>query len=174
MHQDLLQLQACQNPFDDPKTQVPKIMIFWDHLDWCLGACWPKLLISREHFWATILSLDRNDINNLGPKGQPSKTILTLRGDASTRKAIYGMHRCPEQTNHENEKEKKNKRKIDCHVMHLKNSIRSKQESRIKCWKKWWKLHTHESLFPSCKESLFSLGDYVRDDKWPSFIIILL
>ena len=70
MHQDLLQLQACQNLSDNPKTQVPKIMIFWDHLDWCLGACWPKLPISREHFWAITLSLDRNDINNFGPKGQ--------------------------------------------------------------------------------------------------------
>ena len=95
-----------------------------------------KSPIPRKHFWAIILFVDRNDINNLGPKGQPSKTILTLRRDASTQKAIYGMHRCPVQTNWGNEKkEQKNKRKIDCHVMHLKNSIKSKQESRRKkCW----------------------------------------
>ena len=54
---------------------------------------------------------------------------------------------------------KKEKRKIDCHVMHLKNSIKSKQESRKQ--KNDEKLHTHESFFSSCKESLFSLGNYV-------------
>ena len=52
--------------------------------------------------------------------------------DASTRKAIYGMHHCLEQTNRENKKKTKRTRelKIDCHVMHLKNSIKSKRESR--------------------------------------------
>ena len=40
------------------------------------------------------------------------------------------MHRCSEQTNREHIKKKEKKRKIDCHVMHLKNSIRPKQELR--------------------------------------------
>ena len=63
-----------------PKTQIPKIVIFQKHPDWCLGACWPKKLpIYRERFWAIIFSLDRNDINNFGPKGQPFKTILTRK-----------------------------------------------------------------------------------------------
>ena len=57
-----------------------------------------------------VLSLDRNDLNNLGPKGKPSKTILTLRKDASTWKTIYGMYRCPEQTNREQKKEKEAKK----------------------------------------------------------------
>ena len=53
--------------------------------------------------------------------------------------------------------------------MHLKNSIKSKQESRKQ--KNDEKLHTHESFFSSCKESLFSLGNYVWNEKLSSFII---
>ena len=83
-------------PMTQKKKQVSKIMIFWDHLDWCLGACWPKLLISREHFWATILSLDRNDINNLGPKCHPFQNNPYMRRDASTWRAMFGVHHCPE------------------------------------------------------------------------------
>ena len=56
--------------------------------------------------------------------------------------------------------------------MYLKNSINSKQESRKqnKCWKNDENcIHTNH-FFSSYKESLFSLGDYVWDEKWPSFI----
>ena len=169
MHQDLLQLQACQNPSDDPETQVLEIMIFWDHLDWCLGACWPKLPIFREHFWATILSLDRNDINNLGPKGHPFKTIFIreerLQLGRPCMACIIAQSR---QIVRMKKRKKNNKRKIDCHVIHLKNSIESKQEKR-----KMMKNCINTNHFP-CKESLFSLGSYVRDDKWPSFITFLL
>ena len=175
MHQDLLTVSNLPNLFHE-QNKVPKIVIFWNHLDWCLGACWPKLPISLKYFWAMILSLNRNDLNNFGPKSQPFQNNPYIRRDASTWKVIYGMHRCPERTNCEQKKvkKKKQKRKEKMIVMSCTWKIRSglnkNQESKKKCWKKWWKLDTHESLFSSCKESLFSLGDYVWDEKWPSFI----
>ena len=107
-------------------------------------------------------------INNFGPKGHFSKTIPILRSDASIWKALYGMCRCPEQMSQKND-EKKNKRKNDCHVMHLKNSIKPKWESRMS--KKMMKNRINTNHFPFCKELLFSLGNYVWDEKWPSFII---
>ena len=66
-------------------------------------------------------------------------------------------------------RKKNNKRKIDFHVMHLKNSTRSKRKNVEKMMKN--RINTNH--FPY-KESLFSLNSYVRDDKWPSFIILLL
>ena len=95
MHQDLLQLEAHQNFLNDQKHKSQDRDTFKSSLIDALGHVDQKLPISREHFWAIILSLDRNDINNFGPKGQPSKTILTLRKDVSTWKAIYGMRRYP-------------------------------------------------------------------------------
>ena len=126
MHQDLLQLQACQDSSDDPKTQVSKIMIFWDHLDWCLGARWPKLPISLKYFWAIILSLDRNDINNFGPKGQ------SFQNKSSHEKRCFNLegHLWHTSLPGVDKSWKKKNKKIDCHVMHLKNSIKSKRKSK--------------------------------------------
>ena len=81
-------------PFQWAK-QNPKIVILWNHLDWYLGARWTKLPISLKYFWAIILSLDRNDLNNFGPKSQPFQNNPHMRRDASTWKTIYGIH-CPE------------------------------------------------------------------------------
>ena len=45
------------------------------------------------------------------------------------------------------------------------------KKAEKKCWENGKKkLHEHKSFF-SYKESLFSLGNYVWDEKWPSFII---
>ena len=59
-------------PFQWAK-QNPKIVILWNHLDWCLKAHWPKI----AHFSGILLShifpLDRNNINNLGPKANLPK-----------------------------------------------------------------------------------------------------
>ena len=137
MHQDLLQLQAYQNSADDPKTQVSKIMIFWDHLDWCLGARWPKLPISLEHFWATILSLDRNDINNLGPKDHPFKIILIgeemLQPGGPCMACIIAQSRQIKRM-----KKKKNRTKenwLSCHALEkFELSLNKNQESQKKCW----------------------------------------
>ena len=163
MHQDLLQLQACQNPFDDQKhksqghdTLKPSLIDALGHVD----QNYPFL----ENSWAIFLSLDRNDINNFGPKGHLSKTIPILRSDAPIWKALYGMCRCPEQMSH--------KKKIDCHVMHLKNSIKPKWESRMS-EKNDEKSHKRKS-FSFYKESLFSLDNYVWYEKWSSFIILSL
>ena len=58
--------------------------------------------------------------------------------------------------------------------MHLKNLIKSKRESRKKNVEKMMKkLHKHKSFF-SYKELLFNLGNYVWDEKWPSFITLSL
>ena len=157
---------SLSKPSRWPKTQVPKTIIFLKP-PWLMP--W-GMLTKITQFLGTLLSrnplLDRNDINNFGPKGYLSKTIPILRSDASIWKAFYGTCRCPEQMSQK--KWKKNKRKNDCHVMHLKNSIKPKWESRMsKNAKKKWS-------FPSCKESLFSLGNYVWDEKWPSFIILSL
>ena len=78
--------------------------------------------------------MDRNDTNNLGPKGQLSKTILTLRRDASTWKAIYGMHRCSEQTNHEHIKKKEKLIVMSC-TWKIRSGLNKNQESKKKCWK---------------------------------------
>ena len=70
-------------------------------------------------------------------------------------------------------KKKKSKRKIDCHVMHLKIrlSLNKNQEGRKKMLKKMMKNCINTNHFFPCKESLFSLGNYVWDEKWSSFII---
>ena len=105
----------------------------------------------------------------LDPKVNPFKTILTwgkmLQLGRSSMICVVTRSRQTMRT------KKKHKTKIDCHVMHLKNSTKSKRESRKKNVEKMMKkLHKHKSFF-SCKESLFSLGNYVWDEKWPSFII---
>ena len=88
-----------------------------------------KLLpISWEHFWALILSLDRNDINNFGPKDKPFKTILTW--EEMFRLGRPSMAGIVARSRQIVRIKKKNKRKIDCHVMHLKILIKSKRESR--------------------------------------------
>ena len=61
-----------------------------------LGHIDRKLPISLKYFWAMILSLDRNDLNNFGPKSQPFQNNPYIRRDASTWRAIYGVYRCPE------------------------------------------------------------------------------
>ena len=149
MHQDLLQLQACQNPLDDQKHKSLRSWYSEITLIDVLRHVDQKLPIPREHFWAITFFVDRNDINNFGPKGQPFKTTLTwgeiLRLGRPSMAGIVARSRQIVKM------KKKKKRKINCHVKHLKNSIRPKQESRKqkkKMLKKWWKLHTHESLFP--------------------------
>ena len=174
MHQDLLQLQTCQckpaKPFQwakqNPRSWYTEIILTnaSRHVDWK----WP---IPRKHLWAITLSVDRNDINNLGPKSQPSKTILTLKRDASTWKAIYGMHRCPDQTNREN-KNKKTKEKlivVSC-TWKFELSLNENQESQKNVEKMMKNCkNTNHSFF--CKGLLLSLGNCVWNEKWPSFTI---
>ena len=94
-----------------------------------LGHVDQNYLFFGNTFWAIILSLDRNDTNNLGPKGHPFKTILIWEGRLQVggpcMACIIAQSR---QIVRMKKRKKNNKRKIDCHVMHLKNSIKSKQE----------------------------------------------
>ena len=125
MHQDLLQLQTCQT-FSMTKNTSPKIVILRNHFDWCLEARWPRLPIFQKYFRVVILSLDKNDMNNLLAKRQSflkqlsqEKWCLNLKG--------YLWHTSLPGVD---QSWKKKNKKIDCHVMHLKNSIKSKWESK--------------------------------------------
>ena len=150
------------------KSTSLKIVILWNHLDWCLETHWPEI----THFSGILLShifpLDRNDMSSLEPKANPFKTILIweemLRVGSPSMICVVARSR---QTIRMKKKERK--KKIDCHVMHLKNSIKSKRKSRKPNSKKFKKMKNCY-LFPR-QELLFSLGNYVWDEKWSSFII---
>ena len=97
-----------------------------------------------------------------------------MRRDASTWRAIYDMRCCPKKTNHENEKKKKQRKKEKLIVMSCTWKIRlslNKNQEEKNVEKIMKKLQIHKSFF-SCKELLFSLGDCVWNEKWPSFIIL--
>ena len=106
-------------PFQWAKKQVPKIVIFWNHPDWCLEACWPKLPISRKHFWTIILSLDKNDKPRT--KGQPFKK--SSHKERCFKLEVHLWYASLLGIDRPWEGKKRGKKKNDCHVMHLKNSI---------------------------------------------------
>ena len=123
------------------KTQISRPWYFETIFDWCLRACWPKFIHFQEHFWVIILSLDKNDINDFGPK------LPSFQSYPHTEKWFFNLkgplwHVSLPGVNESKKKWKKNKRKNDCHVMHLKNSIKPKWESRRSknAKKKWWKI----------------------------------
>ena len=58
------------------------------------------------------------------------------------------------------------RKKNDCHIMHLKNLISlNKRKPSSK------KMQKNINHFFSCKELLFSLGNYIWNEKWPSFTV---
>ena len=75
----------------------------------------------------------------------------------------------------EREKEKaKKKRKnwLSCHALEkIRLSLNKNQESKKNVEKMMKNCIHMNHFFSSCKESLFSLGNYVWDEKLPSFII---
>ena len=142
MHQDLLQLQACQNPFNDQKHKSLRLWYSEITLIDTLGHVDQKLPIFREYFWAIILSLNRNDINNFGPKDQPFKTILTwekmLQFGRPSMKCIVVRSR---QTM--GKKKKKTNKTIKKMVVmsctwKIRLSLNENQEAK-KMLRKWWK-----------------------------------
>ena len=145
MHEDLLQLQVGQN-LQWPKTQISRPWYFETIFDRCLGAYWPKLIISREYFWVIILFLDRNDINNFGPKDHLSKTIPILRSDASIWKAFYGTCRCPEQIKKMKKRTKEKIIVMSC-TWKIRLSLNENQECR-KMQKKMMKNRINMNHFP--------------------------
>ena len=182
MHQDLLQLQACQNPLDDQKYKSLRLWYYEITLIDVSGHVDPKLSISWERFWAIIFSLDRNDINNFGPKGQPFKTILTweemLQSERSSMICIVARSRQTMRTIKRKSKKKKTKTKekeklivMSCHALEKFDWVQTKiKKAKLKKnWKKW-----KTAIFFSYKELLFSSGNYVWDEKLPSFIILSL
>ena len=118
------------------KTQISRPWYFETIFDWCLGACWPKIIHFQEHFWVIILSLDRNDINNFRPKCHLSKAIPILRSDSSIWKALYGTCRCLEQMSHKkNEKRTKEKIIVMSCTWKIRLSLNKNQECQKKCQK---------------------------------------
>ena len=169
MHQDLLQLQACQKPFSLTKHKsqdydIPKFSL----ID-ARGKMIEKLPISQEHFWAIILSLDKNDINNFGPKGQPFKTILTW--EETLQLGRPSMAYIIARSRQIVKKRTKEKLIVMSCTWKIRLILNKNQESEKEMLKKMMeKLHKYKSFF-SCKELLFSLGNCVWNEKWPSFTI---
>ena len=143
MHQDLLQFPTCQT-FSMTKNTGPRIMTFWSHLNWCLRHIDQKLPISQEHFWTIFFLLTEmiwatsNQKPTLSKRSSYEKRCFKLEG--------HLRHVTLPRVDHSKKEGKKrmNKRKKnDCHVMHLKNSIKSKRKSRKSnsnkkmFWKKW-------------------------------------
>ena len=114
--------------------QNPKIVIFWNHLDWCLGACWPKLSIFREHFLSHNPFFGQNWYEQPWTKSQPfskqfshKKWCFNLEG--------HRWHALLPEINRPWERKKWTKKKEnDCHIMHLENliSLNKSQESQVK------------------------------------------
>ena len=158
MHRNLLQLEACQNPLDDQKH---KSLRLWyseiTRID-ALGHVNQKSPISRERFWAIIFSLDRNNINNFGSKGQLYKTILTweemLQSERSSMIRVIAWSRQTMRTRKRKSKKKKQKEKMivmSC-TWKIRLNLNENHESQIqekKCEKKWLKNRintSHSSL----------------------------
>ena len=129
-----------------------------------------------ENTFEPYLSLEKSDTTNLKPKGQLFQTILTWEDMLQARRPSTT---CDVAQSGPFKKKKKNEwieRKIGCHIMHLKKSTKFKWKSRSKkkmCWENDEKLHKHKSFF-FYKELLFSLGNCVWNEKWPSFTILSL
>ena len=136
-----------------------------------------KLPISREYFWAIFFLWNRNDINNFGPKGQPFKTILTweemFQSDKSSMICVVAWSRQTmrmRKTKKQKNKKKKKKLIVMPCTWKIQLSLDKNQEAK-KSWENDEKeLYKHKSFF-SCKELLFSLSNYIWDEKWPSFTI---
>ena len=159
MHQDLLQLQTCLTFSRTKNTSPQDHDILRDHLDWWLGARWPKLPISLKYFWAIVFFLDRNDANNFGPKRR------TLSKRSSYEKRCF---------------------KLEVNLWYA--SLLGADESWAKkkklivmlCTWKIWLNENQEKMLKNCKntnhffsykELFVSLGNCVWNEKWSSFII---
>ena len=148
MRQDLLQLRTCQTLFNDKNTNLktltpwyyPWLIATWHvkqrkitYVSKTLLSCNPFLLTEMESFlsrnpfllkkteplWAITLSCWQKWYKQpFGPKDDPVQDNSHVQNGALIWKVIYGTCRYSEQTSH-----KKNKRKFDCHIMRLRNSI---------------------------------------------------
>ena len=149
MHQDLLQFQTCQtfsmsktksqdhdtlkSPWLMPWGTLTKIAHFSEILlshDPFFGRKWPKQLWTKK----STLSKQSSHEKRCFKLEDPLWHATLPRVDYSRKK----------------EKKRMNKRKwkLDCHIMHLRNSIKSKLKSRKSNSKKVKKrgLHKHNSF----------------------------
>ena len=121
-------------PFQRPKTQVPKIVIFWNHRDLCLGTCWPKIALSLGILLSHIFSFGQKWYEKPRTKSQPSQNDPHMRRDASIWKVIYDMRCCPKWTGHENERIKK------------KQKTKKQKQKNKKQKKNWLSRHALEKF----------------------------
>ena len=166
--------KPAKNPFHRPNTS--HMTMTFQNCPWLMpqGKLIEKLPIFQEHFWAIIFYLDKNDINNFGPKGQPFKTILTweemLQLGRSSMAYIVARSR-------QIMKKRIKKLIVMSCTWRIRLILRKNQEAKKEMLRKWWKnckncKNTNNFFF--CKELLFSLGNCVWNEKWPSFIILHL
>ena len=124
---NLICIKTCYSfklakPFQWQKTQVPRSWRFEITLIDASGHVDQKLPNSREYFWAIFFLWTKmiREISNQKPT--LSKQILTweemLQLGRPSMACIVALSRQIVKKM----KKKKNKRKINCHVMHLKNS----------------------------------------------------
>ena len=170
MHQDSLQFQTCQTfsmsktKSKDRDTLKSPWLMPWGTLTKI--AHFSEILLSHDS-----LFVDRNDINNFGPKGQSFKTILTWEEMLQLERPsmAYIVARSRQIV------KKRTKEKlivISC-TWKIRLSLNENREAKKNVEKMMKKMHKHK-LFFSCKELLFSLGNYIWGEKWPSFIILPL
>ena len=163
MRQDSLQLLACQTLFNDKNTNLKTLtpwyypwLIATGHINQRKITYASRILLSRNPFllteveplWAITLSCWQKWYKQpFGPKDDPVQDNSHVQNSALIWKVIYGTCRYSEQTRH-----KKNKRKFDCHIMHLiwKSNSKNVEKDCI-----------NTICFFSYKGLIFSSGDYV-------------
>ena len=119
MHQDLLQFQTCQTS-SMSKTQVSKIVIFWNHPDWCLWGMLTNITHSSR-----ILS---NQKPTLSKRSSYEKRCFKLEG--------HPLHATLPRIDHSKKRKKwMNKRKRKLIVISCTGEIRLTPSIN---WKKWW------------------------------------
>ena len=117
---------SYQISFQWPKTRVLGSRYSKITLDWYLGACWSKkqMPIFRQPFEPQPIFAYKNGINDpltkrrSSPKQFPHEEWCFNLEGYLWHVSLPGVDKSKE----------KNKRKIDCYVMHLENLIKSKRE----------------------------------------------
>ena len=166
------------NSFSITKNTSLKTIIFQNH-PWLMssGTLTKKKIV---HFSGTLLSHNpffgqKWHEQPFDQKTTPFKTILSweviLQSGRPPMACVIARSRQLVRIRKKQKKQRKQKEEFDCHIMHLRNSIKSKRELKRPNSKNVEKNCNKHNSFFSYKELLFSLADYVWDEKWQSFII---
>ena len=167
MHQDLLQLQARQNSLNDQKRKSPDRDTSKSSLIDVLGHVDQKLPIFRKSF---------EPYPFFGQKWckQPLNQKPTLSKQSSHEKRYFKLEgylrhaTLPRVDNSRKRKTEQKKNWLLCHTLEKFDWVKTKIK-KLK-FKKKMKKTKNCNLFP-LQELFFSLGNYIWDQKWPSFII---